>query len=223
MPTSKTLRLFLLLLFPILLIGLAVVWMTEKGTTVLYFAAHRTAWANYLFRHLTYLGDGVMVGVVCLVATLVRFRYTLMLVAVGIGQLLVSAFFKRIVFGNTPRPLRYFAEQLEPAWLIKGVDVHTNYAFPSGHTITAFGLALFIALMVDNRWVTVSCVLLAAAIGFSRVYLFQHFLEDVLTGAVIGTANTALIFYAFANWRSFWRSGTLSASVLGRRGLGVGY
>ncbi|MEL7160443.1 MAG: phosphatase PAP2 family protein, partial [Bacteroidota bacterium] len=179
---------------------------------------HRTPAANEVFRYLTFLGDGIMVGVVCLGALLVRYRYSLMLLAVGIGQLVFSAFFKRIVFGNTPRPLRYFADHLEPDWLIAGVDVHTNYAFPSGHTITAFGLALFIALMVDRRWVTVGCLLLAVAIGLSRVYLFQHFLEDVLLGALIGTANTAVIFYAFANWRAFWYSRSLSASVLGSKG-----
>ncbi|MEO0731954.1 MAG: hypothetical protein AAFZ52_03895, partial [Bacteroidota bacterium] len=106
MPTSKPLRLFVILLVPFLLVGLFFVLTTAKGTAVLYFATHRTPLANEIFRYLTFLGDGIMVGVLCLIALLVRYRYSLMLLAVGIGQLVFSAFFKRVVFGNTPRPLR---------------------------------------------------------------------------------------------------------------------
>lgn len=219
MSTSKSLRLFVSILLPFLLLDLWFVLNTEKGTLVRFLAMHRTPLGNEFFRYLTYLGDGIMVGVVCLVSLLVRYRYSLVLLVVGLGQLVLSAFFKRVVFGNMPRPRWYFEGQIGPGWLIEGVDVHTHYAFPSGHTITAFGLSLFITMMVNKKWVTITCTLLAIAIGLSRVYLFQHFLEDVLLGAVIGTANTALIFYAFANWRAFWESNALSTSLLGARGL----
>lgn len=222
MPTSKSLRPFVSLLLPFLLLGLWYVQSTEKGTLVRFLAMHRTPLGNEFFSYLTYLGDGIMVGVVCLIALLVRYRYSLILLAVGLGQLVLSAFFKRVVFGNIPRPRWYFEGQIEPGWLIEGVDVHTHYAFPSGHTITAFGLALFIAMMVDKKWVTIACILLAISIGLSRVYLFQHFLEDVLMGSVIGTVNTALIFFTFANWRAFWESHALSTSLLGTRGLSPG-
>lgn len=222
MPTSKNLRPFLSLILPFLLFGFWFVLNTEKGTLVRFFALHRTPLWNEFFRYLTYLGDGLMVGVVCLIALLVRYRYSLILLVVGLGQLVLSAFFKRVVFGNMPRPRWYFEGQIELGWLIEGVDVHTHYSFPSGHTITAFGLALFISMMVDKKWVTIACTILAIAVGLSRVYLFQHFLEDVLMGSVIGTVNTALIFYAFANWRTFWDSYTLSTSLLGTKGLSPG-
>lgn len=221
MPTNKHLTLFGLPLLLLLSVGVAFLLVSEKGTLVLFFARHRTTEANVFFRYVTLLGDGVVVVLFCFIAALIRYRYTLMMLAVGIGQLVLSALFKRIVFGNTPRPLRYFDGHVDPAWLIDQVDVHTNYAFPSGHTITAFGLALFIALMVQKRWVTVLSLFAAALIGLSRVYLFQHFFEDVLLGAFIGTANTAVIFHLFANWSAFWNSRFWSISLLERRGIAL--
>ena len=60
-------------------------------------------------------------------------------------------------------------------------------SFPSGHTTQAFAVASVIAAHYDEPWVKVSAYGVASLVGFARMYHGQHFLSDVLGGAVIGT------------------------------------
>ena len=59
-----------------------------------------------------------------------------------------------------------------------------DFAFPSGHTLASFGAATALTLY-HRRWGAVALVL-AAMIGFSRLYLFVHYPTDVLAGALLG-------------------------------------
>ena len=59
-----------------------------------------------------------------------------------------------------------------------------DYSFPSGHTSASFAAATAI-YAIDRRWGAAAYVL-AALIGFSRLYLGVHFPTDVLAGAVVG-------------------------------------
>ncbi|MEL6140932.1 MAG: hypothetical protein AAFU67_04885, partial [Bacteroidota bacterium] len=115
------------------LLGIMGILLLDKGGMVLWFAQHRSEWANIFFRGLTLLGDGWIVPIVALGLLFVRFKYFVVLLVIGLFQLLGAAFFKRTVFGNTPRPFRYF-DFVDPSWLVPSVETHSNYAFPSGHT-----------------------------------------------------------------------------------------
>ena len=69
----------------------------------------------------------------------------------------------------------------------------TDYSFPSGHTMASFSCAgVFWHYRRDfGRW-SVVLLLLAALIGFSRLYLYVHFPTDVLCGALLGLVFAAL-------------------------------
>jgi len=195
------------------LLGMTGVLLLDKGEPVLWFAQHRTEWANLSFQGLTLLGDGLLIPIVVIGMLFVRFKYSILLLMIGLGQLLGAAFFKRVVFGNTPRPLRFF-DPVDLNWLVPGIDTHSNYAFPSGHTITAFGLFTFLSLVIDKKWASMVCLSLAILAGLSRIYLFQHFLEDVLAGSVVGVAISAGIYYIARNWATFWENPDLNRSLL---------
>lgn len=204
---------------PFFVVGLLFRAFTEKGTLVLWFTEHRTPLLDDVFYGLTLLGDGWSLVLVCIAAVLIRYKYALLLLSIGLGQLLMTWLLKRQLFGNVPRPRRFFAD-VDPCWFVEGVKAHSNYAFPSGHTITAFGLCFFCALMFDRKPVTIGCVLLAVLIGLSRIYLFQHFLDDVLAGSLVGIFVTAFLFYVAANWEAFWNNQKLERSVLGTLNIG---
>lgn len=63
-------------------------------------------------------------------------------------------------------------------------------SFPSGHTATTFALATVLAWHFP-LW-ALPLLVLAAAIGYSRVYVGVHFLSDVGVAAAIGVLSAAL-------------------------------
>ena len=84
------------------------------------------------------------------------------------------------------------------------VGVPHSGAFPSGHTTTAFACATVLAWASPRLAVPV--FVLAAVIGFSRIYVGVHWPLDVLGGAVlgmlVGLGAIALLRLAAARRRS---------------------
>ncbi|MFZ3199778.1 MAG: phosphatase PAP2 family protein [Candidatus Acidiferrales bacterium] len=71
-----------------------------------------------------------------------------------------------------------------------------KYSFPSGHSITAFAVAISVGLFYPDLQV---CLLAAAfLIASSRIILGMHFLSDVLAGSAIGVALGFTAFHIFA-------------------------
>ena len=94
------------------------------------------------------------------------------------------------------RPLGYFAEKPTP---MDG-RVHAPFerprhrTFPSGHTQTAFGVAMIVALMFKRH--VALWFLWAALVALSRVYLGVHFPLDVVAGSLIGALAAFIVFRA---------------------------
>jgi len=77
-----------------------------------------------------------------------------------------------------------------------GLTQLTNNSFPSGHTTAAFTLFCFLAIITTKKYSGFVYGIIAVTIGYSRVYLSQHYFEDILIGATIGTFGT-FVFYFF--------------------------
>jgi len=67
-----------------------------------------------------------------------------------------------------------------------------QFSFPSGHTITAFSVAVSLGLFYPAM--LIGLLFCALSVALSRILLGMHFLSDVLAGAAIGT----LLGYSFA-------------------------
>jgi len=105
------------------------------------------------------------------------------LVGVGVFKIL-----KRI--SHRPRPC-----QIEPhCW--SRVLPPDKFSFPSGHTMTAFSIALVLSYFY--RGVEIPLYFMAASIALSRVVLGMHFLSDVLAGAILGVGLGCASLTAFA-------------------------
>lgn len=71
-----------------------------------------------------------------------------------------------------------------------------RYSFPSGHSITAFAVAVSIGLFYPQ--LMTSLLTAAILIAASRIILGMHFLSDVVVGSAIGAVLATAAFHVFA-------------------------
>jgi undecaprenyl-diphosphatase len=113
-------------------------------------------------------------------------HYVWLLVAVGIGSLVVQA----LKFGIArPRPLNEFAALLlagEVSINVLGPPLRLR-SFPSGHMQAMASVSMYLCCLYPRRWYWWSASLLL--MGLSRVYVGVHFPLDVLAGALLGSAS----------------------------------
>lgn len=156
-----------------------------------------TPWADVFFKYMTQVGDGFFAVFVVLILLFIQRLWAGLAGLCFLISGIVTQFLKRIVFENEVRPSKFFEGQWADFHRVEGVDLLTSNSFPSGHTTSAFAVFCLLALLVrDKRWGVVF-LFLACLVGYSRLYLFQHFMIDVYVGSLIGTITTVLLYYYF--------------------------
>jgi membrane-associated phospholipid phosphatase len=147
-----------------------------------------TPWADLIEPYITDMGDGVTAVVLSLILLLFSYRKFLLLASAYLVTSLVAQVIK--YFADAPRPSLYFHDQWSRVHVVTGVDILTYNSFPSGHTTSAFSAAVVITYLCKNKGWGVPALLVAILVGYSRMYLTQHFFEDVMAGSVIGVIVT---------------------------------
>ena len=61
-----------------------------------------------------------------------------------------------------------------------------TYGFVSSHATNSFDVAFLSLLFIKKRWFTISIILWALIIGYSRIYLGVHYPGDVICGSMLG-------------------------------------
>jgi membrane-associated phospholipid phosphatase len=152
---------------------------------------------NVFFINYTFMGDGIFA--LCIVGLLFYYKKKqhaiTMLYAFLISGIVVQVI-KNLV--GSPRPKLFF-EAGQYLHFIDGVSLANNSSFPSGHTATAFGIATVLVLMLKNKTWQPHILISAVLVGYSRIYLAQHFLLDVMIGAIIGCTSGIAAFYLAKN------------------------
>ena len=149
-------------------------------------------WIRYWMIAATRAGDGwlwyALAGILLTFGGVQRFEAVSAASAAALAGVLVFKTIKLI--SQRPRPC-----QLEPHCWSK-VLPPDRFSFPSGHTMTAFSIALVVSYFYPP--LEGLLFFLAISIAVSRVVLGMHFLSDVLAGMVLGVALGCASITAFA-------------------------
>ena len=71
------------------------------------------------------------------------------------------------------------------------LTIPSDSAFPSGHTTAAFGLA--VSIWLHDKRTGIIYVIAALAVGIARVLGNVHYPQDIVGGAVLGTATAFVV------------------------------
>ena len=192
---------FLLTLF-FLIVGAGYMLSHIHGDEILGINAMHQPAADFYFKYITHLGDGLFFGFVLLIfLCFVSYYQAIVGTSIFVVSTLVVQIAKRLIFDDQYRPVKYFfgRHQLN---LVEGVEVHHFNSFPSGHTGSAFALAMFLTLYTRNKMYSVLYFIIALNVAISRMYLSQHFLRDVYAGAILGIISSLMVFFVFENFIS---------------------
>src|SRR5271169_6620666 len=151
-------------------------------------------WIRYWMIAATRIGDGWLWYSLALILLAVggpsRYAAVSAAACAALAGVLVFKVLKRISHRQRPCHLEphCWARVLPP----------DKFSFPSGHTMTAFAIALVISYFYPSLEGTL--YFLAASIAVSRVVLGMHFLSDVLAGAVLGSGLGIASIVLFASY-----------------------
>ena len=189
------------LLLAVILLALS--YTTGKPEFFLELNTDLGIFADNFFAFYTYAGDGLMWIPVLLVTIFILKRKDCipLLVSAFILSTLFIQGIKNFVLPAEPRPIKAILET-SLIHTVQGVEVHTIGSFPSGHTATAFSIYLLFCLLINKRWWLIAGFIYAGMVGYSRIYLAQHFPTDVAGGIITAVISVWLSLKIQEYW---WR------------------
>lgn len=171
-----------------------IIFVNSKAETHLAFNSFHNPFLDVINTYTTYLGDGFTAALLILMMLAIKYRYFIILTVSNIASALIAQALKHFVFDDVVRPKKFF-EGIQDLYFVPGIENHMYNSFPSGHTTCAFSLYFSFALLVENRTCKFLFLLLGFFTAYSRIYLSQHFFEDVYAGSIIGVVTTFFVFY----------------------------
>lgn len=159
----------------------------------------RCDFLDMVMTFITKLGNGGILWVICALILVIvpRTRRTGIAMAVSLAlevlccNLLLKPFVARLRPCDVNTAVRLLIPHPE------------GFSFPSGHTGSSFAAAA--ALFSGEKRMGIVAFIMAALIGFSRIYLYVHYPTDVLAGALLGIMlgwmGNVLVKAADKKWR----------------------
>ncbi|MBK8967596.1 MAG: phosphatase PAP2 family protein [Saprospiraceae bacterium] len=186
---------------PVLLffiLGLFFQLFVPTGHEILYLNPWRTAPLNFFFKYWTQMGEAPVFIAIGLLSMAWRYRFALLIALTGLVVIPTSYFMKESV--RKDRPITFFEKIGMRDAVNADSTVYLNRgktSFPSGHSMAAFAMYGLMAFFSDKKrnWFALACAITAILVAFSRIFLVQHFLADILGGAFIGLVIAHLIWW----------------------------
>lgn len=193
-----------------IVLGLAVLYI-PKGELHLLLCDRHTQARDIFYKYYTQIAEWIPYAICLVILLFGRVGYATITTLCITGSGLITQLLKHIF--NAPRPLNWFATNCPDITLplVDGIKMNWYLSFPSGHTTTFFALFFILSIISTQQiWNTnkpkakilsISVQTLffvcAALGGYSRIYLSQHFVQDILGGMGIGLLITTLVYWVF--------------------------
>jgi membrane-associated phospholipid phosphatase len=179
-----------------ILAGLFILLLVPKGNLEREINSYSTESADNFFRFYTELGNGAFLMLVIFLLFMKNMYHGILALVSFLASTIVVQLIKRVAFPDAPRPISFFEPTLK-LHFVSSVEIHHWASFPSGHTSGAFTVFCLLAILFKNGLLAVVFFILALMVGFSRMYLLQHFFLDTYVGAILGTGTTMICYYYF--------------------------
>lgn len=200
-----------------LLLGGILLLFLHKGDEIFFFSGRRSVPGDLFFKYFTRMGEEPAYFLALGGLLFLGYRHALAIPFLGLTVSVLS-FLSKAFFAHD-RPAAFFKKLgiLDQLHLVDGVYLNSGAnSFPSGHSMSAFALYTFLALCLPRkRWAALGLFAMALLVGLSRIYLAQHFFEDVYLGAIMGVLIALMMYYAHYRSQAPW----LNRSLLSGSGM----
>lgn len=178
------------------LCALIFAFLNEKQITHLILNSYRSDFLDTFFKYYTETG-GTIPFIIIFIALFIKYRYAAFMASTQLLSVMITYPLKHLF--KEARPVVLFEQLQLPLPIVEGVKLHHSLSFPSGHTTAAFAIFITIAVLCKRPWQKIISLLLAILTGMSRIYLSQHFLQDVIAGSLIGTISVFILAPLFVD------------------------
>jgi membrane-associated phospholipid phosphatase len=157
--------------------------------------------ADYFFATYTYAGDALMwLPLLLIVIYKLKRKDALpLLISAFLICTILTQICKYLIVPDEPRPTKAIADR-SLIHIVPNVELHAISSFPSGHTATAFCFYLIFCLLLSGSWWLGAGFILSLLVGYSRIYLAQHFPLDVAAGIIVAIVSVILAL----KFQQFW-------------------
>lgn len=195
MKKSLSLKIFILLTLTLL-----VVVCFPKGQLVQKFNLFTAPDLFPLFKGITFFGDGLVLAVFVVFIIVFQKRIKALnqndayeLLVASLLMFLIVSVMKNVFLFGIPRPIKFF-EPLPENWRPEDFNLRFNRfrSFPSGHSATIAVMGFFILQHLNSKVLRVLLFFFVLLVGYSRMFLFQHFVIDVVCGLLLGLSCVLL-------------------------------
>lgn len=209
---NRGFRLYLFFCAIFFISGAFVLLFTKRGDVVLLINRYSRLEWDHAVAMLTNIGLGSYMAFAAALMSFYKLRHAatglLNLGLIGIFTNVLKEMFKDVF----TRPLHYFLYD-DLSRFIYTADLNYYSSFPSGHSMTIFGMLAFFAFLANNRIASVFLFILSVLVGFSRIYMLQHFFVDVYAGAFLGIFSLLITIWLTEDRLHFLKRGIFDRSI----------
>ena len=209
---------------PFLLVGLIatiILLQIEKSDLIRYFSENRTDFHDSFYAIVTKLGEPIAFIIIGLLLLARKYIDTVVLIIMS-AVLTILSFVLKSLFAH-PRPRIFLGDLIGSEIIpVEGIHIFSGHtSFPSGHTMAGFALFTYVALLIKSPIVKILSLIIAIFVGLSRVYLIQHFYEDIYFGMWLGVfvGGLAYLLNQYLFLKNEGRFITKGISLTGKRGF----